>query len=67
MQLRVTVEVFGDKEEILVDSTVTPIASGTVVGNLDIKRDSEKQPILSVRMRNIIAAVQETIYKDSNS
>lgn len=68
MIVRVTVEVFGD------DGVVTPesnqekaIAEGRIIGDLVLGAKTEGKPILTVRMRNILAAVQETINRDSNA
>ena len=68
MQLRITVEVFGDDGIVTAESNQKKaIAEGKIVGDLDLKRGATTQPVLSIRMRNILANVQETIYEDSNS
>lgn len=68
MQVRVTVEIFSDKGIVTADTNQEKaVAEGKIVGELDLKRGSDKQPVLSVRMRNILTSVQDTIYEDSNS
>jgi hypothetical protein len=62
MQIRITVEVFSKGDDIAVD---TPIAQGEISGVLDLKKGSTTQPVLSIKMRNILDQVRETIYKDS--
>ena len=58
MKVRVAIDVL--------DYLDKPIAQGEIFGDLDLKRgNTESQPVLSVRMRNILTQVQETIYKDS--
>jgi hypothetical protein len=63
MQIRIKVEVFGDNPpyEIKTDSTTMPFAEGIIVGDLNLPKG---KPV-SVRMRNILAGVQDTITKDS--
>jgi hypothetical protein len=62
MKLRVTVEV-------LAEETGNAIAQGTITGNLDITRGSgthSTDPILTVRMGNILEAARQVIFDDSN-
>jgi hypothetical protein len=72
MQLRVTVEILKGNdnlclgEHVVVTDTDSIIAQGQIVGDLDLKRGRDVQPVLSIQMRNILAKVQETIYTDSN-
>jgi len=60
MKLKITIEVSSSE-------TGNAIASGEIVGDLDIKKGNpEGQPILTVRMSHILDQVRETIYADSN-
>jgi hypothetical protein len=46
------------------------IAEGIIVGALDITRGSGEhstKPLLTVKMRNILTAVQQQIFADSNA
>lgn len=72
MRVRITVEVFGDDGNVTVDSNQhKAIAEGKIVGDLNINgtgtHADKTKPILSVRMRNILACVQETILLDSTN
>jgi hypothetical protein len=63
MKLRVTVEV-------LAEETDSAIAQGTITGALDITKGSgmhSTDPILTVRMGNILDVVREKIFEDSNA
>ena len=60
MELKLTVEVLSDG---------TPVAQGIISGDLDITNGSgmhSTDPILTVKMRNILAAVKQQIFEDSN-
>jgi hypothetical protein len=64
MLVKVTVEILAD------DESEKAIAEGIIVGALDITRGSGEhstKPLLTVKMRNILAAVQKQIFEDSNA
>jgi hypothetical protein len=62
MKLKITVEV-------LAEETGSPIAQGTITGELDLQRPGRvrkpSEPILTVRMGNILEAARQVIYADS--
>lgn len=59
MQVKITVKVSEDDEAI---------AQGEISGELDLtKGNPDGQPILTVKMHNILNQVRETIYLDSRS
>jgi len=61
MKLKITVEVVEEDETI---------AEGRVTGELDITKGNgmhSTEPILTVKMQNIYAAVEQTIFQDSNA
>lgn len=61
MKLKVTVEV-------LAEETGSAIALGTISGDLDITEGGgfhSTDPVLTVKMRNVLDAVRETIFEDS--
>jgi hypothetical protein len=61
MQVRLTVEVFGDSPEILTRTDAVPHAQGIMVDNLTLPKD---KPI-SIRMRNLMQSVLDTITSDT--
>jgi len=61
MQIRLKVEVFGDKEDITTFSTAKPIAEGIIVGDLNLPKGYP----LTVKMSNILGDVKGAIYADS--
>jgi hypothetical protein len=61
MKLKITVEV-------LAEETGSPIAQGTITGELELQRPGRLEtdrPILTVRMGNILEAARQVIYEDS--
>ncbi len=63
MQIRIKVEMFGDKDEVTTDSTTKAIAEGIIVGDIILP----KGKVISVRMRNILPAVVQTIERDTSA
>lgn len=67
MKIRVSVEVFSDNGVVTAESNQEKaIAEGSIVGELELpSKEDKSKPVLSIRMRNILATVQETITNDS--
>jgi len=63
MQIRVKVEVFGDKEELNADTVTRAIAEGIVCGDLILPKG---RPI-SIKMRNILTAVVKQVEGDTDA
>jgi hypothetical protein len=64
MQIRIKVEMFGDKGKVTTDSAdFSAIAEGVIVGDIILP----KGKAISVKMRNILPAVIQTIERDTNA
>jgi hypothetical protein len=61
MQIRLKVEIFGDKEKITTESTETPIGEGIIVGDLNIPKGTP----VSIKMPSILDDVRAAILVDS--
>jgi hypothetical protein len=63
MQVRIKVELFGDKDEVTTASAPSAMAEGIIVGDIILP----KGKVISVKMRNILPAVIHTIERDANA